>query len=138
MQRMMAMPPPPPPPMEEPIAAPVAPPPPPPPAVVAAEPAGPANPPAHGGEPDEADQEGMGAVLSGQVLQLARMIIQGKVKCVFRVHYTDEAVARIPQLGRLKTHEPSSVLIAFVMTQVMSPGNVLADPLPDDRGYHTE
>ena len=123
--------------MEEPIAAPVAPPPPPPPAVVAAEPAGPANPPANGGEPNEANQEGMGAVLSGQVLQLARMIIQGKVKCVFKVHYTDEAVARIPQLGRLNTHEPSSVLLAFVMTQVISPGNVLADPLPDDRGYHT-
>ena len=129
--------PPPPPPVGEPIVVPVAPPPPPPPAAVAAEPAAPVVPPANIAEPEEPDNEGMGAVLSSQVLRLARMVIDGSIKCVFRVHYTNQAVDRIPQLVRLQTHEPSSVLIAFVMTQVMSPGNALADPLPDDRGYPT-
>ena len=120
---------PPPPPVEEPRAAPVAPPPPPPPAAAAAEPAEP-RPRQNGPEPGQGPPDWMVGLLTPTVLSLLRLMIEGDILCALRVDYSRSAQQEIPGLGRFKDFEPSALLLAFVIAQVIGPESLLAIPRP--------
>ena len=94
-------------------------------------------------DPEPQDQEdqtpaGMGQILSNRVLRIARLILRGDIVCGFRTSYTRRARHIMPRIIRVRHFEPSSVLVAFVLAQVMDPGNILAVPVGRDNGYDTQ
>jgi len=133
----MAVIPPPPPPVGEPMVAPVAPPPPPPPAAAAAEPAGPElqrNDP----EPGQNPPNWMVGLLTPTVLSLLRLMVEGDLLCALQVNYTRSARRAIPGLVRFRDFEPSALLMAFVVAQIIGPDNLLAIPRPVERNQREE
>jgi len=133
----MAMIPPPPPPVGEPMAAPVAPPSPPPPAAAAAEPAE-QEPPQNDPEPGQNPPNWMVGLLTPTVLSLLRLMIEGDLLCALRVNYSRSAQRDIPGLIRFRDFEPSALLMAFVIAQIIGPDNLLAIPRPSRRDHEEE
>ena len=132
VQRMLVIPPPPP--VEEPMAAPVAPPLPPPPAAAAAEP----EPQQNNQEPGQGPPSWMVGLLTPTVLSLLRLMVEGDILCALKVDYTRCAQQEIPNLSRFKDFEPSALLLAFVIAQVIGPESLLAIPRPSRRNREEE